>query len=121
MDSLAALHNFWSSFSIPAYDENTVPDGAPLPRITYNKAVPEPFSNTMLTASIWYRSTSWVDITQKMYEIYRAIGPGGKKIDFDGGQIWLRRDNSFVTSVPDEDPAIRRYFLNVVAEFQTAD
>ena len=35
MDKAQALHSFWSGFGLTAYDENTVPDGAQLPYITY--------------------------------------------------------------------------------------
>ena len=36
MDKQQAIHGFWSSFGITAYDENSVPDDAELPYITYN-------------------------------------------------------------------------------------
>lgn len=39
MDRAQAIHSFWNSFGLKAYDENTVPDNAKLPYITYEVAV----------------------------------------------------------------------------------
>ena len=36
MDKSQAVHDFWSSFGLTAYDENAVPDNAQMPYITYS-------------------------------------------------------------------------------------
>ena len=36
MTAEQTLHSFWSSFGLTAYDENSVPDDAVLPYITYS-------------------------------------------------------------------------------------
>lgn len=36
MTAEQVVHSFWSSFGLTAYDENSVPDNAQLPYITYN-------------------------------------------------------------------------------------
>ena len=38
MDKIQALDRFWNAFGIPAYDKNSVPDGAKPPYITYDVA-----------------------------------------------------------------------------------
>ena len=73
MDKQQAYYNFWSSFSIPAYDENSVPDGAAFPYITYQVMVDEIDAPVFPVASIWYRSDSWTAIDAKVNEISRAI------------------------------------------------
>lgn len=117
MNKNEALHNFWSSFGIPAYDENTVPDDAPLPRLTYSVSVSEfddPVSNS---ASIWYRTRSWEAITLKAEEIYDTIGLGGLIVNYDGGKIWIKRGSPFYQRMSDEDDTIRRIYINIETEF----
>ena len=120
MTPLQALHNFWSGFSIPAYDENTVPDDAALPYITY-EASNDFFGPAIAqTASIWYRSKSWATITAKEQEIAEYIGRGGRMIACDGGSIWIKRGQPWAQRLPDaSDDTIRRIVLNLEVEFLT--
>lgn len=119
------LHNFWSGFGIPAYDESTVPTGenAPqFPYITYNVAVDSIGNEVALTASLWYRSSSWSAITQKFDEISNEIGYGGKLFGYDSGALWVKRGTPFGQRMADDsDDMIRRIYLNVDAEFISAD
>ena len=39
MNKEQAIHFFWSQFGLPAYDENSVPDDAQMPYITYNVVI----------------------------------------------------------------------------------
>lgn len=124
MTKAAALHNFWSGFGLPAYEETNVPTGtaAPdFPYITY-QVVTDNFGNeTALTASVWYRSESWVAANAKAEEIGKHIGRGGRLIPCSGGAIWLKRGSPFAQSMGDNaDDMIRRKYLNITAEFITA-
>ena len=38
MTAAEAIYGFWSSFGVPAYEENAVPDGAGMPYLTYRYA-----------------------------------------------------------------------------------
>ena len=76
MDKWQALNTFWNRFDLVAYDENTVPDGAALPYITYMASTGEIDEPIYLTASIWYRSNSWTEVSQKADEISNYIGGG---------------------------------------------
>lgn len=116
MDSLQAYHAFWASFGWKAYDETSVPDIAVMPYITY-EAADDYFDNTVaLTASLWSRSTSWVDITAKAKEIALKIGLGGIIIPFYNGMIWLKRGHPWAQRMSDGDD-VRRIVLNIEAEY----
>lgn len=117
MDKEQALQSFWSQFGIPAYDEGTVPDNAALPYITYSVGVDDFQYSVSLTASIWYRSTSWSGITAKLNEVSNVITSGGCMIPYDGGAIWLRKGSPYAQRVSDEDNSIRRILLNYEAEY----
>ena len=122
MTKAAAIYQFWNSFGLTAYEENTVPDDASFPYITY-QLVTDSFDREIpLTASIWYRSESWSGINAKADEISKKISRGGKIIPCDGGAIWLKRGQPFAQSMGDErDDLIKRKYLNITAEFMTAD
>ena len=122
MTKAAAIYQFWSSFGLTAYEENTVPDDADFPYITY-QLVTDSFDRELAaTASIWYRSESWTGINAKTEEISQKISRGGKIISCDGGAIWLKRGQPFAQNMRDEsDDLIKRKYLNITAEFITAD
>ena len=122
MTKAAAIYQFWNGFSLKAYEENSVPDDAAFPYITY-QLVTDSFDREIpLTASIWYRSESWSGINAKAEEISQTISRGGKIIPCDGGAIWLKRGQPFSQSMGDEsDDLIKRKYLNITAEFMTAD
>lgn len=122
MTKAAAIYQFWSSFGLTSYEENTVPTDATFPYITY-QLVTDSFDREIpLTASIWYRSESWAGINSKTEEISQTISRGGKIISCDGGAIWLKRGQPFAQNMGDEsDNLIKRKYLNITAEFITAD
>lgn len=122
MTKAAAIYQFWNSFGLTAYEENSVPDDATFPYITYQLATDSFDREIPLTASIWYRSESWTGINAKTEEISQKISRGGKIISCDGGAIWLKRGQPFAQSMGDEsDNLIKRKYLNITAEFITAD
>lgn len=118
MNKMQALHQFWSGFSIPAYEENSVPDNVPLPYLTY-EATSDDFGHTVAqTASLWYRSSSWSDIISKETEISQYITRGGRMIAFDGGSMWIQRATPWAQRMGDpSDENIRRIVLNVTIEY----
>lgn len=120
MDKAQAFHNYVSSFSLPTYDENTVPENAAIPRLTYSFVFSSWGENVAMSLSLWYYSKSWEEISQKADEIYNNIGLGGVMIPFDGGAIWIRRGNPFAQRVSDENDNIRRILINIEAEFISA-
>lgn len=122
MTKEAAIYQFWNSFGLTAYEENTVPDDATFPYITYQLVTDSFGSEVPASASLWYRSESWMEINVKTYEISHRIDRGGKMIACDGGAIWLKRGKPFAQNMGDEsDDLIKRKYLNITAEFITAD
>lgn len=122
MTKAAAIYQFWNSFGLTAYEENTVPTDADFPYITYQLVTDSFDYEIPLTASIWYRSESWTAINAKTEEVSQKISRGGKFVPCDGGAIWLKRGQPFAQSMGDEsDNLIKRKYLNITAEFMTTD
>lgn len=126
MTKAAAYHSFWSGFGIPAYEENSVPDGPSdpgFPRITYQFGT-DAFSDygVALTVSLWYRDSSWVPINAKTEEISSVIGRGGVTCPCDGGNFWITRGSPWALSMGDEnDDLIKRKVLNVTVRWNTPE
>ena len=117
MTAEQAVHSFWSSFGLTAYDENSVPDNAQLPYITYSLSV-DTFNNTILnTINIWYRSTSWMNVTNKAKEIINTITDGGISIPTDKGIIRMNLGNPIYNRMGDEDKNIKRIRMNIETEY----
>ena len=122
MTKAAAIYQFWSGFGLTAYEENTVPNDAAFPYITY-QLVTDSFDREIpLSASLWYRSESWTAINAKTEEISQKISRGGKIISCDGGAVWLKRGQPFAQNMGDEsDNLIKRKYLNLSVEYLTAN
>lgn len=118
MNVSQVLQAFWSDFGLPAYDENTVPDNTGFPYITYENG-DDYFGTTLArNASIWYRSPSWVEITEKEQQIADFIGRGGRQLSVDGGAIWLKRGTPWAQRMAEpSDRMVRRIVLNIEIEF----
>ena len=118
MNKMQSLQAFWGGFGLDAYDETTVPDNAQLPYITY-EASTDDFGNTLAqTASLWYRSQSWADITAKEEQIADFIGRGGRMVAFDGGSMWINKATPWAQRMEEpSDDMIRRIVLNITIEF----
>lgn len=125
MTKAAAIQKFWESFGLTAYEESSVPTGEDAPKfpyITYGLVTDSFGSETVLNGSLWYRSDSWVPINAKSEEISKYIGRGGKTLPCDDGAIWIKRGTPFIQSMGDEsDNMIKRKYINLIAEYLTAD
>lgn len=122
MTKAAAIYQFWSGFGLTAYEENTVPEDAAFPYITYQLVTDSFDSEVAAAASLWYRGESWTAINAKTEEISAHIGLGGKIIKCDGGRIWIKRGQPFAQNMGDEsDDLIKRKYLNLTFEFFTAN
>lgn len=113
-----ALDTFWGRFGIPAYDENTVPDGATMPYITYQASITEFDEKIQLTASLWYYSTLWNEISQKASEIEAFIG-GGHSEPYTGGRLWITKEYPFAQRMSEPGSSMtRRIVMLIGVEFQ---
>lgn len=130
MTKASAIHQFWNSFGIKAYEENVVYDidengkevEPKFPYITY-QLVTDSFDNDVqMAASLWYRGSSWVEVNAKTEEISQMIGRGGRILKCDNGAIWIKKGTPFAQNMSDEsDNLIKRKYLNITAEYLTAD
>lgn len=121
MNKEQAIHKLWSSFGITAYDENSVPDNAKMPYITYSVSADALDHPVILQANLWYHSTSWEDITKKKDEIARKIGEHGfYSVKLNDGYLWVVQGHPFAQRMDGGNDTTKRIFLNVTAEFLTA-
>lgn len=124
-----ALYNFWNSFGIQAFEENSVPIGEDAPKfpyITYQVVIDSFDNQVQLTASLWDRDkngySALLENSKKAEEISQTIGRGGKILKCDNGRIWIKRGTPFAQNMGDEsDNLIKRKYLNITAEFFTAN
>ena len=119
-----ALYNFFSGFELPVYEENTVPTGdakPKLPYITYSAVTSDFDNNVQISGSLWYSGYSWADADRKAAEINAALAHGGKMIPYTGGALWIRRGTPFAQHMADDDDTIRRIYLNLTAEYLSAE
>lgn len=73
-----------------------------------------------LTVNIWGRTESESAVNDMAQDLADAIGMGGKVIPCDDGYIWLKRGSPWCQSLADEvDPAIKRRYINMTAEYLT--
>ena len=128
MTKEAALFNFWSGFGLTAYEENTVPSAddsenePKFPYLTYQVATGDIGAEIALSASLWYRSSSWLDINNKTRQIEKKIGRGGLLLPCDDGAMWIKQGTPFAQNMSDpDDDTIRRKFINISVEFFTAE
>lgn len=121
MDKEQALHEFWSGFNIPAYDENSVPDTATMPYITYNVSVDAMDAVLPLSGSIWYDSTNWRDITLKEHEIEHKIGYAGIIRPITDGYMMLYKGTPFAQRIANEKSNIKQIYINIGVEFLTEE
>lgn len=123
-DKAQALQDFWSSFGIEAIDEQSAYDSTldiPDEYITYEVQTGNFGDSVPLTASLWYRTTSWSKITKKAEEIANNIGYGGKVLKTDSGYIWIKLRNPFAQRMAvDQDDSFRRIILNISVDFLSA-
>ena len=125
MTKYEAIHAFFSSFSIPAYEEHSVPDylddaqteeNSP-PYITYQMAV-DNFRGApvAITADVWDRSESWQFVHEKAAEIAASIGRY-KRLVCDDGYIVVTKGSPFASDYA--DGIYKRAYLNLNLTFIT--
>lgn len=123
MDKAEAIHDFWSSFDLYAIDEQSAYDtrkDLPSKYISYELQTSNMGDSVALTASLWYRSNTWEEITQKADEIAEYIGYGGRVLPIDNGFIWVKLGTPFAQRLDAEKDSFRRIVLNIMVDFLSA-
>ena len=118
MDKWQALQSFFSSFGLTAYDESSVPESAQLPYITYQAAVDSLDSPVVLTGDLYYKSTSWTEISQKADEINDAL-KNGVIMPLDIGFLWLVRGSPFAQRINEDSDTLKHIYIVLMGEFLT--
>lgn len=121
----AAVYQFLSGFSMPAYASASVPDqDSPewegFPYLTYDISVSWWMDgDTNMPVNLWYRTEGEVAINAKAREIGRAIGDGGTVLACDGGAVWVKRGSPWSQAVNTEgsDRNVKRRYLNLSLEY----
>ena len=73
-----------------------------------------------LTVKLWFRTESEAVPDEKAQELSKRIGYGGVYLPCDEGYIWLKRGSPWCQSLTyEEDPAIKRRYINITAEYLT--
>lgn len=120
MTQEAALHQFWNSFDIPAYNSVNVPDDATYPYIVYDMASGLWDDLAFPNISIWYRGNALTLLHNKVREIAETLKDGGTRIQCDGGMMWITAGTPWCNYMTDpEDDQIKRAVLNVNINFVT--
>lgn len=126
MNRIQALHTFWSGFGIPAMDESSVSANAMNPDsleylgkyLTYDVTDSGWDEDVPMMANLWYRDTSWQEITEKAMEIGNYLSRGGRIIDCDEGAIWIKKAPTFAQRLSEEsNQDIRRIVLSIEVEY----
>lgn len=118
MTKAQAIHNFWSSFGIPAYENTTVNDEQVGDfYITYEVVTDSLDRAVPMSASIWKKNTmSWEEISQKAEEISDALTQV-YIVPMRVGYLYITRGTPFAQRMSDEDESTRRIYLNIMAEY----
>lgn len=127
MDKGQGLHSFWGSLRtdsgvpVPAYEENSVPDNATFPYVTYQKMSGGLEDILMGVGSIWTRSTSWEQADELKTQLEKKFIRGGIIIRLDDGYVYITKGSPFAQGMSDDtDKIIKRYSINLAVEFLTA-
>ena len=108
-----------------AYPETAVPSivagyghDAAFPYLTYNAPFdPDCERNVSISVNLWDYTLSEKTMNDAVSELSDAIGAGGKQILCDGGCIWLRRGTPFAQPITENDPKLKRRYINLTAAY----
>lgn len=115
MDRIQALQAFLNSF-LPAYEENAIysaPIQPKMPYLTYEGLYglydSDITASTSVTFQTWFREVSPKNAYKMTERISKAIG-GKKRLDFDDGYMFIKKESSpFGTLMGDDaDDVVKR-------------
>ena len=111
----------WFNEFMPFYRASSVPKDVDMPYGTYE--YPDgafDAGEIGLTVNLWFRTESEAVPDEKAQELSQRIGYGGVYILCDEGYIWLKRGSPWCQSLLyQDDPAIKRRYINITAEYLT--
>lgn len=102
-----ALCAFWGSFRyggarLPAYAQESVPRGVPLPYLTFETRKIAAMQATSTAAIAWVDAESVGERETALMDAFaRAIPEDGARLNVPGGFLMLYRASSFLSLIPD--------------------
>lgn len=78
-------------------------------------------SPVSITINIWAYTAMEKPLNDAANALAQAVGYGGKAVKCDGGYIWLRRGTPWAQNLFEDDDNVKRRYINLVAEYLTAD
>ena len=111
----------WFNEFMPFYRASAVPNDVVLPYGTY-EYIESAFDagEVGLTVNLFFRTESEAIPDEAAQDLSKRIGYSGVTIPCDEGYIWLKRGSPFCQSLTYEnDPAIKRRYINITAEYLT--
>lgn len=123
MNKWTALHTWFNSFGVKAYQEQTSKT-AILPYIDYELAFGNIDTSPLsLTFSYRERSSDWEGCYLIAEQISADIGRWGKRLETDDGYIVIQRGFNFAQPMDDisGDDTIRRMVFNIDVFFFTSN
>ena len=110
-DVAKALSAFYGGFGLPAYTEESVPDTAELPYITYTAPESGVFGGAVHQCRVWYPGTGYESVTKKADEIKGRIGRG-VKLKAGSGYVCIYPGTPLAQMQPADDRT-RIVYLNL--------
>lgn len=101
-DVAAKLKTFYSSFDLPAYTLDSVPDEVEIPYITYPLLEPEALTQGNTYCQVWYPKHHLGELLTKADEITAAIGIG-KRFDLLEGYLILYPTTPLIQIMSDDE------------------
>ena len=101
-NTAATLKAFFSSFDLPAYTLESVPDEVTLPYISYQLVEPEWNEQINTYCQVWYPKNSLSDLLTKADQVLAAIGQM-KKFTQPGGYLVIYPATPLMQILTDEE------------------
>lgn len=111
----------WFNEFMRFYRDTSVPVDAAMPYGTYSYTETAfPNEQVNIVVNLWYRTESEALPDADAQALSEKIGYGGVLLECDEGYLWLKRGSPWCNSLTDEeDPAIKRRYINITAEYLT--
>lgn len=122
MDAREALYQFWSGFSVPAFEENSVPTGEDFPGfpyITFPIVCAGFGGRSSVYVSVWTKSNSgWGQAIEIADAVYNKLKDGGLCLKHSEGAVWVSANEPFSKGTGDpNDDQVKRMLLDVRLQF----
>ena len=101
LNTAETLKTFYSSFGLPAYTIDSVPDDVTLPYITYPLFEPEWNEQSSTYCQVWYQKNRLGELLAKADQIVAAIGIM-KKFEQTGGYLVLYPSTPLIQIMSDD-------------------